>query len=191
MKTFSRFLTLFFLLTCMHVLLYAQEDVIIQGKVKTADGKPAEGIIVELFSKNMADTTNELGEYMISGVKPGNYIVRAFYAGLQPVEKVITIYEGEILVSDFTLPVSHEILKEAKKVKEAKEVKETKVEKEVKELKEEKAPDEKKVKPVIKENGTGTKMPLNNLENPQVYTIIPKDLIKEQVITDFGNALKN
>jgi iron complex outermembrane recepter protein len=175
----------------MNVLLYAQEDVIIQGKVHTADGKPAAGITVELFSKNMADTTNELGEYKISGVKPGNYIVRAFYAGLQPVEKVITIYEGEIIVSDFTLPVSEEILNEVKKVKEAKEVKETKVEKEVKELKEEKAPDEKIVKRVIKENGTGTKMPLNNLEHPQVYTIIPKDLIKEQVITDFGNALKN
>jgi iron complex outermembrane receptor protein len=188
MKAISRFLTLFFLLTCMRVVLFAQEDVIIQGKVSTADGKPAEGITVELFSKNMADTTNELGEYKISGIKPGNYIVRAFYTGLQPVEKVITVYEGEIIVSDFTLPVGEEILKEAKKVKEAKEVKETKEEKEVKE---EKAPDEKKVKPVIKENGTGTKMPLNNLENPQVYTIIPKDLIKEQVITDFGNALKN
>jgi iron complex outermembrane receptor protein len=175
----------------MHVLLYAQEDVIIQGKVLTADGKPAEGITVELFSKNMADTTNELGEYKISGVKPGNYIVRAFYAGLQPVEKVLTVYEGEIVVSDFTLPVSQEILKEVKKVNEAKEVKDTIVKKEVKELKEEKAPDEKKVKPLIKENGTGTKMPLNNLENPQVYTVIPKDLIKEQIITDFGNALKN
>jgi iron complex outermembrane receptor protein len=188
MKTISRFLTLFFLLTCMHVVLFAQEDVIIQGKVYTADGKPAEGITVELFSKNMTDTTNQLGEYKISGVKPGNYIVRAFYAGLQPVEKVITIYEGEIIVSDFTLPVSEEILNEAKKVKEAKEVKETK---EVTEVMKEKAPDEKKVKAAIKENGTGTKMPLNYLENPQVYTIIPKDLIKEQVITDFGNALKN
>jgi iron complex outermembrane receptor protein len=182
MKTFSRFLTLFFLLTCVHVLLYAQEDVIIQGKVYTADGKPAEGITVELFSKNMADTTNQLGEYKISSIKPGNYIVRAFYAGLQPVEKVITVYEGEIIVSDFTLPVSEEILNEAKKVKETKEMKE---------VKEEKAPAEKTVKRVIKENGTGTKMPLNNLENPQVYTTIPKDLLKEQVITDFGNALKN
>ncbi|WP_243751712.1 TonB-dependent receptor [Niastella caeni] len=175
----------------MHVLLYAQEDVIIQGKVTTADGKPAEGITVELFSKNKADTTNQLGEYKISGVKPGNYIVRVFYAGLQPVEKVITIYEGEIIVSDFTLPVSEEILNEAKKVKVAKEVNEAKEERAVKEVKEEKAPDEKKVKPVIKENGPGAKMPLNNLENPQVYTIIPKDLIKEQVITDFSNALSN
>ncbi|HEX6429327.1 MAG TPA: TonB-dependent receptor plug domain-containing protein, partial [Niastella sp.] len=174
----------------MHVLLYAQEDVIIQGKVSTTDGKPAEGITVELFSKNKADTTNQLGEYKISGIKPGNYIVRVFYAGLQPVEKVITVYEGEIIVSDFTLPVSEEILKEAKKVKEVKEVKEEKEEKEEKE-KEEKAPDEKKVKRVIKENGPGAKMPLDNLENPQVYTTIPKDLLKEQVITDFGNALKN
>lgn len=199
MKTTSRFLTLFFLLTCMRVLLYAQEDGIIQGKVYTADGKPAEGITVELFSKNITDTTNQLGEYKISGIKPGNYIVRVFYVGLKPVEKVIIINEGEIIVSDFTLPISQEILNEAKKVKETREVepkeekpvKEVKEAKEVKEVKEVKAEDEKKVIPVIKENGPGAKMPLDNLQNPQVYTTIPKELIKEQVITDFGNALKN
>ena len=188
MNTTSRFLTLFFLLTCIHVLLYAQEDGILQGKVHTADGKPAEGITVELFSKNRTDTTNQLGEYKISGIKPGNYIVRVFFVGLQPVEKVLTINEGEIIVSDFTLPISLEILNEAKKVKETKEEKK---ETEVKEVKEVKAPDEKKEKPVIKENGPGAKMPLSNLENPQVYTIIPKELLKEQVITDFGNGLKN
>lgn len=187
MKTSYRSLTLFLLLMGSR-LLYAQDDGIIQGKILTADGKPAVGIVVELFSKNMSDTTDQLGAYKISGIKPGNYIVRAFFEGLQPVEKVITINEGEIIVSDFTLPVSEEILNEAKKVKETKEVKESV---KIPEVKEVKAPEEKKTKPVIKENGPGAKMPLHNLENPQVYTIISKEIIKEQVITDFGNALKN
>lgn len=161
------------------MVLYAQEDGILQGKVLTADGKPAVDIIVELFSKNMADTTNQQGEYKISNIKPGNYIIRVYYAGLQPIEKVLTINEGEIIVSDFTLAVSMEILNEAKKVKEKKEVAPVK------------APPEVVIKPVFKENAPGAKMPLNNLENPQVYTTISKDVIKEQVITDFGNALKN
>ncbi|HEU4607779.1 MAG TPA: TonB-dependent receptor plug domain-containing protein, partial [Chitinophagaceae bacterium] len=44
--------------------------------------------------------------------------------------------------------------------------------------------------------GTGSsefvaKMPLKNLENPQIYTIINKQLIKDQLIVDFSDALKN
>tara|TARA_B100000508_G_scaffold60116_1_gene46725 strand:- start:1411 stop:3558 length:2148 start_codon:yes stop_codon:yes gene_type:complete len=35
------------------------------------------------------------------------------------------------------------------------------------------------------------KLPLKDLENPQVYNSIPKELIKEQNVTDFNQALKN
>ena len=33
------------------------------------------------------------------------------------------------------------------------------------------------------------RMPLNNLENPQVYTVVPKELLEEQVAVDFRGAL--
>ena len=33
------------------------------------------------------------------------------------------------------------------------------------------------------------RMPLNNLENPQVYTVVPKELLLEQVSVDFRGAL--
>ncbi|MCH5690422.1 TonB-dependent receptor plug domain-containing protein [Niabella sp. W65] len=36
-----------------------------------------------------------------------------------------------------------------------------------------------------------SKMPLLNLENPQVYNVISKDLMKEQVVVTFDDALKN
>lgn len=35
------------------------------------------------------------------------------------------------------------------------------------------------------------KLPLKDLENPQVYNSIPKELIKEQNVTNFNQALKN
>jgi iron complex outermembrane receptor protein len=38
---------------------------------------------------------------------------------------------------------------------------------------------------------TVAKMPLSRLENPQVYTTLGKDLIEEQITTDFGNLIKN
>ncbi|MFV8442768.1 TonB-dependent siderophore receptor [Flavobacterium sp. LB2P44] len=38
---------------------------------------------------------------------------------------------------------------------------------------------------------TVSKMPLNNIENPQVYNNVTSELLKEQVVTNFSDALKN
>lgn len=38
---------------------------------------------------------------------------------------------------------------------------------------------------------TVAKMPLNNIENPQVYNTVTSELMKEQVVTNFSDALKN
>mgnify|MGYP006182694681 FL=1 len=38
---------------------------------------------------------------------------------------------------------------------------------------------------------TVSKMPLKDIENPQVYNSIPANLLKEQVVTNFNEALKN
>lgn len=36
-----------------------------------------------------------------------------------------------------------------------------------------------------------SKMPLDDIENPQVYNSIPSQLLKDQVVTTFNDALKN
>ena len=38
---------------------------------------------------------------------------------------------------------------------------------------------------------TVAKMPLKDIENPQVYNSIPANLLKEQVVTNFNDAIKN
>ncbi|WP_269227550.1 TonB-dependent siderophore receptor [Flavobacterium eburneipallidum] len=38
---------------------------------------------------------------------------------------------------------------------------------------------------------TVSKMPLNNIENPQVYNTVTAELLKEQVVTNLNDALKN
>ncbi|MDZ7897535.1 MAG: TonB-dependent siderophore receptor [Arcicella sp.] len=42
-----------------------------------------------------------------------------------------------------------------------------------------------------KESEIVSKLPLNNLENPQVYIVVTKELMKEQIITDYNSAFKN
>lgn len=43
----------------------------------------------------------------------------------------------------------------------------------------------------VDKSQTVAKLPLRDLENPQVYNSIPEAMIKEQVITDLNDALKN
>jgi iron complex outermembrane recepter protein len=161
--TLRIFLVLFFV-TGLQTVLLAQQHGVLQGKVTTADGKPAEGITVGLANIKKTTATNKQGEYKLSGVKPGTYTIRVTGVGLTTVDKTVTINAGEILVTDFSLNENHATLQEVV-IAAAKN------------------------KPAASE--TVAKMPLARLENPQVYSSISKELIKEQMITDFSNALKN
>ncbi len=40
-------------------------------------------------------------------------------------------------------------------------------------------------------SNTVSKMPLADIENPQVYNVVSSELLKEQVVTNFNDALKN
>ena len=44
---------------------------------------------------------------------------------------------------------------------------------------------------IPKNVNTANKMPLKDIENPQVYNVINKNILKEQVVTNFNDALKN
>jgi iron complex outermembrane recepter protein len=163
MNLMLRFSLLLLFVSGLHTVLLAQHG-ILQGKVTTADGKPAEGITVGLASKKLATATNQQGEYKLTGIKSGSYTIQVTAVGLKQVDKTVTLNEGEILVTDFILTENHATLQEVVIAAG-------------------------KSKPAISE--TVAKMPLSRLENPQVYSSISKELIKEQMITDFSNALKN
>ncbi len=165
MKRSTRLFLMLFFITGLPVALLAQQGVL-QGKVTTSDGKPAEGITVGLANKRIATATNRQGEYKLAGIKPGNHTIRITAVGVKPIDKTVTVNEGEIIVTDFVLTEDHATLQEVV-IAAAKN----------------------------KHRGNGSetvaKMPLSRLENPQVYTSLSKDLIREQIITDFGNILKN
>lgn len=44
---------------------------------------------------------------------------------------------------------------------------------------------------ITRDRESVNKMPLKEIENPQVYNIVNKNVIKEQVVTSFNDALKN
>ncbi len=164
MTSTLRFALLLVLITGLQTALQAQQGAL-QGKVTTADGKPADGITVGIANKRLATATNQQGEYKLTGIKPGSYTIRVTAIGLKPVDKTVSLNDGEILVTDFILAENHATLQEV--VIAARR------------------------RSLNSGSETVAKMPLSRLENPQVYTSLSNNLIKEQITTDLGNVLKN
>lgn len=166
MKFKFLFTALFLVCIFSGFLSFAQGGGTLQGKVFSSDGQPAEGVSVVLVGKKHVTTTNSQGEYKLAGIQPGSYVLRVSSVELKPVEKSITIREGESASYDFRLTENHAFLEEIVIAG-------------------------RKNKFYSKESQTVAKMPLARLENPQVYTSIPKNLLREQMVIDFGNALRN
>ncbi|WP_262895692.1 TonB-dependent receptor [Pedobacter endophyticus] len=155
------------LLSFITNLSFAQQFGAIKGKVTTSDGLPASFISVGLKGKGIGTTSDENGNYEIQRVKAGSYVLRVSAVGLKVVEKAVTVQNGQILTIDFSLDQNADQLKEIN------------------------VSTNKQNKYATKSSNYVAKLPLKNLENPQVYTTISKELMEEQMVTNFNDALKN
>ncbi|MET4108489.1 TonB-dependent receptor [Hymenobacter sp. UYP22] len=145
----------------------AQQTAAIRGRVTTSDGSPAEAVTVGLKGRSQGAITNNKGEYVIERVRDGQYTVVVSAVGLKTTEQQVTVSGGQATVADFMLTENAEQLKEV----------------------------------VISGNRTNkfnrstsvdvNKMPLSNLENPQVYATVGKELLTEQVIFTVDDATRN
>jgi len=162
--TFSFLSFCFFLLAA--TTISAQEKATIRGKISLSDKESPEGISLALKGTRFGTTTDEQGNYKLKNVKPGTYTLKVSYVGYTSTEKKITIKEGEELTENFQLISNSEELTEV-------------------------VVNGRKNHFARKENQQVSRLPLKNLENPQVYTTITGEVLKEQVVTNFDDALKN
>lgn len=145
----------------------AQTAGTIEGHVKASDGKPVEAVTVSLQAKGQGSLTDADGYYLLRRVKPGTYTVQVSAVGLKTAQKDVTVTAGERITADFVLQENTAQLQE------------------------------------VIVNGSPTnrfarpssdyvaKMPLKNLENPQVYSTISKELLTEQLIFTVDDAVRN
>jgi len=136
------------------------------GSVKTKDGKAAEFVTVGIKGLKSAQV-DARGNYILKELEEGTYTLIASFVGLATQEKNVRIRAGETASVDFILSENNEQLQEVV------------------------VNGGRTNKFSVKKSTTSAKMPLGNLENPQVYTTIPKTLLTEQIVTDFTAALKN
>lgn len=139
----------------------------IKGSVQTADGKPAEFVNITLQGTTKGTTVNKNGHYSITNITPGSYTLIASFTGLVTQTRQINITAANAVTQDFTLTESNEKLQEVV-VSSGKVNKFTRT-----------------------QSNNVAKIPLNNLENPQAYTAISRELIDEQQIVTYSDVLKN
>lgn len=164
--TFKMYSTVLMLLLFVSSSFAQTKTGMVKGTVKTSDGIPAEQVIIAI--KGIASTTaDKNGYYELKNIPAGNYEIKARLVGLNPVSQAVVVTAGETSTVEITLRASNEQLKEVS------------------------ISGGKTNKFSVKESGYVSKMPLKNLENPQVYSTISKELIADQVITSYDDALKN
>lgn len=168
-RTFLRlFGTLFFLISITISLSAQQKQAIISGQILTSEGNPASNVNVTVGGLNRTGMSNKQGFYKITSVPAGQYVVSFTSVGFQTAKLDVNVENGrDLRLQDVFLEENVENLTE------------------IEIMAHKKNPFAQNI------SESAAKLPLSNLENPQVYNTITKTVLKEQVITDLNTALKN
>lgn len=138
----------------------------IKGKVVTSDGQPAEFATVVLNGKKGAQVGKD-GTFRFESLPAGAYKLTISFMGQEPQEKTVVLREGETANVDFTLSANSKDLNEILIVG----TKYTITSK--------------------KQSNSVARLPLNYLENSQVYSVVDKELIKEQMSVTLDESFRN
>jgi len=98
------FFVLFFFLS---VSAFGQSDKgTITGRVTDSTGAVIQGASVQLTPSNLSTTSDGLGEFILSGVPSGDYVLKITSIGFTNLNKNITVTGGQTLRADATLTVA-------------------------------------------------------------------------------------
>lgn len=120
-------------------------------------------VTVRIEHTKWGSISGENGTYEIKNIKPGTWQLKVSAITAAAQERTVTVTAGQRLQVDFTLNENASRLHEII---------------------------------VATRNGskvtrTVAKIPLSNLENPQVYNTVSAGIMKQQGITNFDDALRN
>lgn len=160
-------IVLFCFLSYSTQLLALDNQATIKGKVSNALGEPVADINITLQGTKYGSATNSNGYYEISGVPAGEYVFVASGIGYQSQQRSIAIEKGETLNINVTLSDSKEELQQIVVISD------------------------KINKFNRKSSEYVAKVPIRDIENPQVYNTITSDLIDDQVVTTFEGTLES
>jgi len=147
--------------------VFAQTTGKISGKVLLVDGQPYASAAVTILETRKTTLTDEQGNYSFSNIDAGSYTVRIQLLGFPQKDIKVTVTAGQTATADYRL--------DKENVQALQEVTVAGVTN----------------KFTQKESVYIARLPLKNLENPQVYNSVPKALFQEQMAVDLGSIAKN
>ncbi|WP_346770833.1 TonB-dependent receptor, partial [Flavobacterium filum] len=158
--------SIFYLFTLMLCALNLQaQNGTLTGTIQNNQNQPLENVNVLLKSTTKGAKTNSEGQFTLNNIENGNHIVLISHIGFVSKEIAINLVNSNelgIVILQENNQSLEEIVLNGKVNKYRRE-----------------------------ESTVVSKMPLKDIENPQVYNAIPAELLKEQVVTNFNDALKN
>ncbi|HVU58817.1 MAG TPA: TonB-dependent receptor [Puia sp.] len=136
---------------------------VIAGTVTTSDGQPAIAVTVVLKGTQRSTITNEQGYFTLRGVSEGAHQLEISLTGYETVTQDVEVTKDKTVRLSIQLSVSKKQLEE-----------------------------------VIVRSSTSNKVnvmvaktPLKPLENPQVYSSVSSETIKQQGLTNFDDVMRN
>lgn len=139
---------------------------IIRGVVLTSDSLPAESVTVVMKELDRSVLTATDGSFLFRNIKPGTYIISISLVGYENAEYKVDVQAGKTSELRLHLKLLYSQLEEVILTST-------------------------RNKFYKSSSATVARLPLKNLENPQVYNNITAQLMKEQVITNVDDAMKN
>lgn len=139
---------------------------IVKGIIVTNDNKPAASVTVTIKEIKKSVLSDDNGHFTLRNVKPGKYTIEVSLIGYETLQQQVNVDAGKTVNVSLQLQVS---------AKQLEDVTVTTA----------------KSKLTNKESDYVAKLPLKNLENPQSYSVISAELLKERVVTSYDDALKN
>ncbi len=139
----------------------------ITGRITITDGSSAQGVTVKLKEIKKATVSDADGKFELKNLPFGKYTVQMVRVGFDGSTQTVEVTsQNPVTNLELKLDYSSEKLEEV--------IISTGGNRFAK-----------------KESEDVSKMQLKNMENPQVYSVVSKELMKEQVITDYNSTFKN
>jgi len=139
----------------------------ISGKITLQDGSYAAGVTIQLEGTPFATQSDESGRFVFQKVPTGNYLLITSFLGYAPVRKNVNVSAGQNTTVNLQLSQSSKQLGvvtiETGRLN----------------------------KFTVRQSGDIGKMPLKQIENPQVYSVITKELLSSQLAYTVDDAIKN
>lgn len=139
---------------------------IIKGQITTSDNKPASSVTLLLKGSNKYAITEEDGTFTIYKVTPGTYQLEVTLIGYETLVQEVVVEKNKTTAVALQLTLSNTQLQEVI-ITNAKN------------------------KFANKSSDQVARLPLKNLENPQVYNVVGRSLMNEQVVVERTDLYRN